>query len=131
MTDRSEITLYVEKAHDMLRVAEHNYSGGFYASAVNRAYYAIFFAANALLATRRLTRNKHSGVLAAFRQYFVKSGQIEVEYSRTYERVMNDRHTGDYAVTESIDPEQAQTDLDDARWFVDRVETYLQEEGFL
>ena len=131
MTERSEIILYVEKAYNMLRVAEHNYDAGFYASAVNRAYYAVFFAANALLATKGLTRNKHSGVLAAFRQYFVKSGQIEVEFSHVYERVMNDRHTGDYAVTESIDPEQAQTDFDDARRFVGRVESYLRQEGFL
>jgi len=40
-------------------------------TAVNRAYYAIFYAANALLCSRRLERSKHSGVLAAFRQHFV------------------------------------------------------------
>lgn len=32
-----------------------------YVAAVNRAYYAIFYAANALLAMKGLERSKHSG----------------------------------------------------------------------
>jgi uncharacterized protein (UPF0332 family) len=61
-----------------------------HSSAVNRAYYAIFYAANALLATQGLSRSKHSGVIAAFRQHFVKPGQIEDEYGLIYARVMAD-----------------------------------------
>ncbi len=67
-----EVALYVENAQQMLKVAAHNLADGFYGSAVNRAYYAIFYAANALLATQGITRSKHSGVIAAFRQYFVR-----------------------------------------------------------
>jgi len=37
----------------------------------NRAYYAIFYAANTLLATQEFPRSKHPDVIAAFRQYFV------------------------------------------------------------
>lgn len=51
-------------------------------AAVNRAYYAIFYAANALLATKGLERSKHSGVIAAFRQHFVKTGLVDAEFSR-------------------------------------------------
>jgi len=85
-----EVNLYIDHADEMLRVAAHNLAQGFYSTAVNRAYYAIFYAANALLATQGLSRGKHSGVIAAFRQYFVKPGLIEVEYSRTYGRLMGD-----------------------------------------
>lgn len=80
----------------MLEVAAHNLSDGFYGSAINRAYYAIFYAACALLMTQSVTRSKHSGVVAAFRRLFVKSGLIEVEYSEIYGRVMDDRHISDY-----------------------------------
>jgi uncharacterized protein (UPF0332 family) len=41
-----------------------------YVTAVNRAYYATFYSANALLSTKGLERSKHSGVIAAFRQHF-------------------------------------------------------------
>ena len=116
----------------MLQVADHNLADGFYASAINRAYYAIFYAANALLATKGLSRSKHSAVVATFRQHFVKPGLIEDEYSDIYGRVMDDRHKADYEIIEStVDPARAQTDLEDARRFVERVERYLKQEGWL
>ena len=128
---RDEVALYVEHAQQMLQVADHNLADGFYGSAINRAYYAIFYAANALLATQGLSRSKHSGVIAAFRQHFVKPGLVEVEYGKAYGRVMDDRHTSDYDVEATIEPGRAQTDIEDARSFVHRVERYLQEGGWL
>jgi uncharacterized protein (UPF0332 family) len=129
---RDEVALYVEHAQQMLQVADHNLADGFYASAINRAYYAIFYAANALLATKGLSRSKHSAVVATFRQHFVKPGLIEDEYSDIYGRVMDDRHKADYDIVEStVDPVRAQTDLEDARHFVKRVERYLKQEGWL
>jgi len=129
---RREVALYVEHAHQMLAVAEHNLDDGFYASAVNRAYYAIFYAANAMLSAQGLTfSSKHSGVISAFRERFVKPGLIEVEYSRVYGRVMNDRHVGDYEIDKTLEADQASTDLDDARNFVIRMEAYLRQEGWL
>jgi uncharacterized protein (UPF0332 family) len=128
---RDEVALYVEHAQQMLQVADHNLADGFYASAINRAYYAIFYAANAFLATKGLARSKHSGVIAAFRQHFVKPGLIESEYSDIYGRVMDDRHKGDYEIESTMDQARAQTDLKDAQRFVQRVERYLKLEGWL
>jgi len=115
----------------MLEVAAHNLADGFYGSAVNRAYYAIFYAANALLATQGITRSKHSGVIAAFRQYFVKPGLVEVEYGDIYGRVMDDRHISDYDVETPIEPDRARTDLEDAHRFVDQIGRYLKEGDWL
>jgi uncharacterized protein (UPF0332 family) len=126
-----EVGLYLEHAREMLEVASHNLADGFYGSAINRAYYAVFYAANALLATQGLARSKHSGVIAAFREHFVKTGLVEIEFGDIYGRVMDDRHVGDYDVDASITPDRARTDLDDAQRFVDRVDRYLQEGGWL
>lgn len=128
---KQEVVLYVEHARRMLEVAAHNLADGFYGSAVNRAYYAIFYAANALLATRGLSRSKHSGVIAAFRQHFVKPGLIEAEYGAIYGRVMDDRHISDYDVEAKMEQDRAQTDLEDTRRFVHRIERHLQEAGWL
>jgi len=128
---RREVALYVEHAHRMLEVAQHNLDAGFYASAINRAYYAIFYAANAMLATRGLSRSKHSGVISAFRRHFVKPGLIEVEYSDIYGRVMDHRHVSDYELELSIDIPQAEADLRDARRFVQRIEQWLKQEAWL
>ncbi|MCK4473137.1 MAG: HEPN domain-containing protein [Anaerolineae bacterium] len=126
-----EVRLYIDHADEMLRVAAHTLAQEFYSTAVNRAYYAIFYAANALLATRGLSRGKHSGVIAAFRQYFVKPGPIETEYSRTYGRLMDDRHGADYDLETDVEPEQASVDVESARQFVARVKQYLQQERWL
>jgi uncharacterized protein (UPF0332 family) len=131
LTQRREVALYIEHARQMLVVAEHNLNDGFHSSAINRAYYAIFYAANALLATQGLARSKHSGVISAFRQHFVKPGLIEVEYSRLYGRIMSDRQAGDYEIDKMLATDQARSDLDDARSFVARMETYLRQEGWL
>lgn len=128
---RYEVRLYIENAQEMLEVAAHNLTGGFYGSAVNRAYYAIFYAANALLRTRDIVRSKHSGVIAAFRQHFVKPRLIEAEYSRIYGRVMENRHVGDYEVAVSVDSETAKKDLRDAQRFVEHVEQFLRRESWL
>ena len=126
-----EVALYIKQAHEMLEVAAHNMAAGFYGSAINRAYYAIFYVANALLATQGISRSKHSGVIAAFRQCFVKPGLVETECGEIYARVMDDRHTSDYDVETTVEPERAQTDLDDAHRFVDRVERHLRKGGWL
>nr|MBC8447516.1 HEPN domain-containing protein [Chloroflexota bacterium] len=51
---RREVALYADRARQMLVVAACNLDNAFYASAINRAYYAIFYAANAMLATQGL-----------------------------------------------------------------------------
>jgi uncharacterized protein (UPF0332 family) len=115
----------------MLAVAELNLPDGFCESAINRAYYAIFYAAGAMLVTKELARRKHSGVIATFRQHFVKPGLVEIQYGDIYGRLMDDRHISDYDVGALIEPERARADLDDARRFVERIERYLREGSWL
>jgi uncharacterized protein (UPF0332 family) len=126
-----EVILYIRRAREMLAVATHNLDGGYHGSAINRAYYAVFYAASALLATQRLARSKHSGVIASFRQHFVKPGLLEAEYSRIYERLMDDRQISDYDVEAVLEPDRALADIEDSRRFLLRVESYLQQGGWL
>ncbi len=128
---RQEIALYIENANEVLEVAQLNMDNDFYASSVNRAYYAIFYAANALLVTKRLSQSKHSGVINAFRQHFVKTGLITPEYSDLYGRIMGNRHTSDYELESSITKEIASTDLADATKFVAEITRWLKKEGWI
>lgn len=84
-----------------------------------------------MLATQGLARSKHSRVISAFREFFVKPGTFDTECSRIYGRVMDDRHLGDYEVHEMTSADQAQEDLSDAWRFVERLEAYLKGEGWL
>ena len=94
-------------------------------ASVNRAYYAIFYAANALLQKENLASSKHSGVLALFRERFVKTGRIEAEFSTTYGKAFEARMESDYDVDEWPDPALAERMLAGAEKFVHRIEQEL------
>ena len=123
---RQRIERYLARAWRALRTGYMVLEDGDTITAVNRAYYAVFYAANALLATQGLERSKHSGVIAAFRQQFVKTGLIEAEYSDFYGVLLEDRQRGDYDELEVLDQEIARRDLARAERFVERVEEYLR-----
>jgi uncharacterized protein (UPF0332 family) len=59
---RQRIGRYLARARRVLRTGYMVLEDGDIITAVNRAYYAVFYAANALLTTQGLERSKHSGV---------------------------------------------------------------------
>lgn len=128
---RKEVMLYLENADESLSAAQLSLDNDFYSAAINRAYYAIFYAANALLSTKKLARSKHSGVLAAFRQHFIKTGLLSSDLSEIYGQIMDDRHAGDYEIITATSKEDAEIDLKQAKYFVTVVREWLQKEGWL
>lgn len=129
--NKREVQLYIENAHETLDAAKVNLDNDFYASSVNRSYYAVFYAANSLLATLGEARSKHSGVISVFRQQFIKTGELPAELSEIYEDLINSRQRGDYDLNTHIDPETAAELLQKARHFVDEVEQWLQRNHWL
>ena len=123
--------LYMEHAHEMLQVARENLGNDHYDSACNRAYYGCFYAVNALLFSKGISYGKHSAVIAAFRQYFIKTGEFDAKWSKIYELVMTSRHIGDYELGLQIDKEQAEKIVSDAKEFVQEVETWLRKRYLL
>src|SRR4030065_794808 len=67
-----------------------------FSSAVNRIYYALFYAVTALLLTKGLSSAKHGGAMALFTEHFVKTGRIPVESRRFYSRKFEFRQKSDY-----------------------------------
>ena len=98
---------------------------------MNRAYYAVFHMASAALFSQGIQRSKHSGIEAAFSQFLVKSGQIEVEFSRFYQQTRRQREEADYADLVNIDQATAQQTVLNAERFVDRLEDLLRDAGVL
>jgi len=64
--------------------------------ALNRLYYAAFYAARALLATQSLDSSRHSGVISLFQQHFVRTGRVPQETARALPRLFEKRQTTDY-----------------------------------
>jgi uncharacterized protein (UPF0332 family) len=77
-----EIEANMERAEQAVDAARKLVSDGYYDFAASRAYYAVFYAASALLLHEGLEFRKHSGVIAAIHQLFIKTGRLEKEYGK-------------------------------------------------
>jgi len=131
MTQKMDITPYMERAREALEQAHKNVDLGYYGIAITRGYYAMFYAASGLLASKGITRSKHSGVHAAFRQYFVKPGLIEAEFAKSLSYAFDSRLDSDYDLFFTAEKEQAEVILRAANRFVKRVAEYLTGEKWL
>jgi uncharacterized protein len=123
--------LYIANAHEMIEVAKLNLGNDFYGSACNRAYYAVFYAASALLYSKGKSYGKHSAVIAAFRQYFIKTGEFDKKWSDVYQYIMSSRHTGDYELSDDLEKEQVIDVVEQAQAFVAEVEKWLLKRDLL
>ncbi len=131
LNNKQAVLIYLDGVRDALHSARFNLDGGFYGVAVNRAYYAFFYAATALLLTLDLTRSKHSGVMAAFRQYFVKVGIFSTHDSRAYGEAFELRNVTDYDMLGKADEAQARAVVENGDRFLEHCEAYLKTKGYL
>ncbi len=121
----------MERANRDLNATQSNLEQGFYEVAISRSYYAMFYATNALLSTHSISRSKHSGVIAAFSEYFVKTGIIESTYAKMLGQAFDTRLDSDYDIIFAADREMVESIQSDARQFVERIEQYLKQSGLL
>lgn len=99
--------------------------------AANRAYYAMFYATLALLATRRLGTSKHSGVLALFDREFVKTGLLPRQLSKNLHLAFERRQVHDYAELAELDEATVDQMIADAQAFIEAARSFLTASNYL
>ena len=95
-------------------------------SVVNRAYYAMFYAALALLQKVGKIPTKHTGVISLFDTEFALKGIIPKELSKDFHKAFELRQVSDYKNSPPISTERALDTLKKARHFVDTVRKHLE-----
>lgn len=94
---RTDIVRYrMENARNTLSEVEFQINNGFYNTAVNRMYYACYYAVCALLIANKIQTKSHDGARQMFSLHFVKTGIVSKEYGRFYSNLFEERTTGDY-----------------------------------
>jgi len=119
---------YMDYARRALQSAKLLFDDADWVGVINRAYYAIFYSANAVLEMEGLERSKHSGVLALFRQKYVKTGQVEAEFSKIYGEAFESRNESDYQRLSFPSRTEAEKAIEGARRFVERIEKLLSQQ---
>lgn len=85
-----------QMAAESLASAESDAAMGRLHGAVNRAYYACFYALTAVLSAMGQACTKHTEARAALHRDLIRTGLLEVDYGRLYNTLYDARHTGDY-----------------------------------
>lgn len=72
----------LQKARDSLQAAQLLVDNNLAAFATARAYYSMFYIAEAFLLGKGLTYSSHSAVISAFGREFARTKRLPVEYHR-------------------------------------------------
>jgi uncharacterized protein (UPF0332 family) len=116
----------LEKASRAIHAAQTLLDGGDADFAVGRAYYAMFYAAQALLHDKGLRFRKHSGVHAAFGEHFAKTGLLDSKFHRWLLDAFDKRLQADYGIEAVVTVEDAQLLIEEARQFLGEASRHLK-----
>lgn len=108
----------LDKAHRSLEAAQNLIEQGFYDFAVSRAYYAMFYIAEALLDQEGLSFSSHAAVISAFGQYLARPGKVPTEFHRQLIDAQAQRIRADY----DLSPDLSKID---AEKLVQQSQTFL------
>lgn len=126
-----EIVSLLERARKYLHSAEILLDEDDYESSVSRAYYAMFYAAEAVLLSQSLSFSSHKGVISAFGEHFVKTGIFPKNMGRELNRAFEKRQLGDYEYTFVISRDEAKEILAKSHDFVETLVQYLKKNGMV
>ncbi len=116
---------------EALEDAKIMFEAGRYKNALNRAYYAIFYGIRAVNALDGFDSNKHSGVIAHFNQYYVKTGIFSKETSKYIKLASEQRENADYLDFFISSKEDAEMQIERAEQFQRWIESFLRSKNIL
>lgn len=120
--------LSLAKAREAFREARVLLDSSAFSGAISRAYYAMFHAATAALASRSLEFSKHSAVISAFGSNFARTGLIEKEYHQMLLKAFESREAADYDIYSKPEREWAENAVHQAERFLERIAKFLESE---
>jgi uncharacterized protein (UPF0332 family) len=94
-------------------------------TAVNRLYYACYYAVIALLIDKGIETLTHAGARQMFGVHFIKTGLIERDSGKFYSHLFDLRQTGDYDDFIDFSKEQVLALLDPADKLIAQIEFIL------
>ena len=92
---------------------------------VGRAYYAMFYVAEALLNEKGQRFRKHRGVHGAFAEHFIKTMLLDSRYHRWLLEAFSKRITGDYGLESDLTAEDATLLVEQAHEFLTVAKKFL------
>ena len=114
------------KSLDAIEAAEGLLNMGKNEIAAGRAYYAMFYIAEALLAEKDMQFNQHGQVIGAYGLHFAKTRELDPKFHRWLADAFDTRIVGDYGVDTDISAGLVAEMVNQARDFLAAAQAYLE-----
>lgn len=121
------VTYRIQRAYETLKEAEVMKREAFYNAAINRLYYACYYAAIALLLKYDIQAQTHNGVKTMLGLHFVSTGKLPLKVGKTFGTLFEKKHSGDYDDFAYCDQELVNDLYSQAEIFIDAVAGLVKE----
>jgi uncharacterized protein (UPF0332 family) len=124
--ERKDLVKYrLEKAKSVFSEIPVLIENQFYGTAMNRLYYACFYAAAALLINNNYETHTHSGVKTLLGLHFIKENRLDKSFAKMYDKLFNLRQRGDYEDWVYIEEEDVLPLVAPAEKFIKTIENLI------
>lgn len=122
----ANLSAFIDKAKESLAASKLLADNGLYDFAGSRAYYTMFYIAEAFLLQKGLSFSSHSAVISAFGREIAKPGIVPVEFHRHLIVAQNKRTQGDYSINDaSLSSDEVQCLIQQSEQFIALAEQKL------
>lgn len=118
----------LERAYKTMEEAALLEGQGYYNAAVNRLYYACYYATEALLLKNKIETKSHAGVKAMLGLHFVSKGLIPVNIGKILSTLYEKRQSGDYDDFIYCDKEMTDDLTVQAKTYIDSLSQLIRGE---
>lgn len=121
------IAYRMQRAIETMKEAEVMIRETFYNAAVNRMYYACYYATVALLLKNDIQTQTHNGVKTMLGLHFVSTGKLSLRAGKTFNTLFEKRQSGDYDDFVFCDKEMVDELFPQAELFIKSIDALLKE----
>jgi uncharacterized protein (UPF0332 family) len=126
--EKSALVKYrLDRAKESVRAAHLLFENKLFIPAMNRIYYSMFYAVQALLALDEKAFSKHGQVKGYFNKEFIKSGIFPKEFGKLFNAVFEYRQKFDYVDLLMPEEKLISDYLIEAQRFIDQITSFLDD----
>lgn len=120
------INYRIERARETILEVQTHIENKFWNTAINRMYYACFYAVSALLYKHQIEASSHTGIRQKFGELFVKTGIIDRDIAKHYTDLFEKRQKGDYNDFFDYDEETVLRLFPKSQEFINQIEKVIK-----
>ena len=127
-SEKSDLIEYrLKRATETLGEIDIHLKNKLWNTAINRLYYACYYAATALLLDNEINASTHSGVRQMLGLHFVKTGKINPDLGKVFTDLFDKRHSSDYDDFITVSKEDVEDLLPLATEFIKKIKELISD----